>query len=164
MTQAVLPYLRAQDSGHIIMLSSLLGLASFPSTGIYSASKAAIAGLVDSLAQEVAAFGIKVSVIEPGPFISACMMAATSASTSMPGMFWRSTVSRVRTPWMVRRRDVTSMPWRHAQAPQIRSVDRTELRRVPSMSKRNAGIEHLVLDVARGAELAPSRMAGGVPA
>ncbi|UCF22087.1 MAG: SDR family NAD(P)-dependent oxidoreductase [Ralstonia sp.] len=68
VTQAVLPYLRAQGSGHIIMLSSLLGLAAFPSTGVYSASKAAIEGLADSLAQEVAAFGIKVSIIEPGPF------------------------------------------------------------------------------------------------
>ncbi|SFP40420.1 NADP-dependent 3-hydroxy acid dehydrogenase YdfG [Variovorax sp. OK605] len=68
VTQAVLPYLRAQGSGHIIFLSSLLGLASFPSTGVYSASKAAVEGLADSLAQEVAAFGIKVTVVEPGPF------------------------------------------------------------------------------------------------
>ncbi|RMQ47611.1 putative short-chain dehydrogenase/reductase [Pseudomonas cichorii] len=68
VTQAALPYMRAQGSGHIIMLSSLLGLASFPATGAYSASKAAIEGLADSLAQEVAAFGIKVSIIEPGPF------------------------------------------------------------------------------------------------
>lgn len=67
-TQAALPYMRAQGSGHIIMLSSLLGLASFPTTGSYSASKAAIEGLADSLAQEVAAFGIKVTIIEPGPF------------------------------------------------------------------------------------------------
>lgn len=67
-TQAALPHMRAQGSGHIIMVSSLLGLASFPTTGAYSASKAAIEGLADSLSQEVAAFGIKVTIIEPGPF------------------------------------------------------------------------------------------------
>ncbi|MBV9447459.1 MAG: SDR family NAD(P)-dependent oxidoreductase [Streptosporangiaceae bacterium] len=68
VTQAALPYLRAQGSGHIIMLSSLLGLAAFPATGGYTAAKAALEGLSDSLAQEVAGFGIKVTVIEPGAF------------------------------------------------------------------------------------------------
>lgn len=68
VTQAVLPYMRAQGSGHIIMVSSLLGVASFPTTGVYSASKAAIEGMADSLAQEMAAYGIKVSIVEPGPF------------------------------------------------------------------------------------------------
>ncbi|MEV4235753.1 MULTISPECIES: SDR family NAD(P)-dependent oxidoreductase [unclassified Nocardia] len=66
--QAALPYLRAQGSGHIINVSSLLGLAAFPTTGGYTATKAAVEGLSDSLAQEVAAFGIKVTVVEPGPF------------------------------------------------------------------------------------------------
>jgi NAD(P)-dependent dehydrogenase (short-subunit alcohol dehydrogenase family) len=68
VTQAALPYLRAQGSGHIINLSSLLGLAAFPATAGYTASKAAVEGLSDSLAQEVAAFGIKVTVVEPGAF------------------------------------------------------------------------------------------------
>lgn len=68
VTQAALPYLRAQGSGHIIMLSSLLGVAAFPTTGGYTASKAALEGLSDSLAQEVAGFGIKVTVLEPGAF------------------------------------------------------------------------------------------------
>ncbi|CUI04560.1 SDR family NAD(P)-dependent oxidoreductase [Massilia sp. P8910] len=68
VTQAALPFMRAQGSGHVFMLSSLLGQASFATTGIYSASKAAIEGLADALAQEVAAFGIKVTIIEPGPF------------------------------------------------------------------------------------------------
>lgn len=68
VTQAALPLLRAQGSGHIIMLSSLFGLASMPTTGAYTASKAALEGLSDSLAQEVAGFGIKVTVVEPGAF------------------------------------------------------------------------------------------------
>jgi NAD(P)-dependent dehydrogenase (short-subunit alcohol dehydrogenase family) len=81
VTQAALPYLRDQGSGHIIMLSSLLGLAAFPTTGGYTASKAAIEGLSDSLAQEVAAFGIKVTVIEHGPFDTGF---ATSSTWSEP--------------------------------------------------------------------------------
>ncbi|MFG2727850.1 SDR family NAD(P)-dependent oxidoreductase [Streptomyces canus] len=68
VAQAALPYLRAQGSGHIINLSSLLGLAAFPTTGAYSASKAAVEGLSDSLAQEVGGFGIKVTIVEPGAF------------------------------------------------------------------------------------------------
>lgn len=68
VAQAALPYLRAQGSGHIINLSSVLGLAAFASTGAYTAAKAAVEGLSDSLAQEAVAFGIKVTVVEPGPY------------------------------------------------------------------------------------------------
>jgi NAD(P)-dependent dehydrogenase (short-subunit alcohol dehydrogenase family) len=81
VTQAALPHLRAQGSGHIIMLSSLLGVAAFPTTGGYTASKAAIEGFADSLAQEVAGFGIKVTVVEPGPFGTEF---ATSAAYAEP--------------------------------------------------------------------------------
>jgi|SRR5690348_829498 len=81
VTQAALPYLRAQGSGHIIMLSSLLGVAAFPTTGGYTASKAALEGLADSLAQEVAGFGIKVTVVEPGAFGTDF---ATSSTWSKP--------------------------------------------------------------------------------
>jgi NAD(P)-dependent dehydrogenase (short-subunit alcohol dehydrogenase family) len=81
VTQAVLPILRNQGSGHIIMLSSLLGLAAFPTTGGYTASKAAVEGLSDSLAQEVAGFGIKVTVVEPAPFATEF---ATSSIWSEP--------------------------------------------------------------------------------
>jgi NAD(P)-dependent dehydrogenase (short-subunit alcohol dehydrogenase family) len=68
VTQAVLPYLRAQGSGHIIMLSSVLGIAAFPTTGGYTASKAALEGLSESLAQELAPFGVKVTIVEPSIF------------------------------------------------------------------------------------------------
>ncbi|MEU6731407.1 SDR family NAD(P)-dependent oxidoreductase [Nonomuraea wenchangensis] len=66
--QAALPYLREQGSGHIIQLSSAAGLMAFPLSGAYSASKWALEALNESLAQEVAGFGIKVTVIEPGGF------------------------------------------------------------------------------------------------
>jgi NAD(P)-dependent dehydrogenase (short-subunit alcohol dehydrogenase family) len=68
VTQAALPLLRAQGGGHILQVSSLGGLCAFPSLGIYHASKWALEGLSQALAQEVASFGIHVTLIEPGPF------------------------------------------------------------------------------------------------
>jgi len=68
ITQAALPILRAQGSGHIIQLSSALGIYSFPTVGIYSASKFAVEGLSDALAQEVKGFGIYVTLVEPNGF------------------------------------------------------------------------------------------------
>ena len=66
--QAALPLLRAQRSGHIITLSSIGGLIGFPAGGSYGATKFAIEGLTGSLAGDVASFGIKVTMLEPGSF------------------------------------------------------------------------------------------------
>lgn len=66
--QAALPYLREQGAGHIIQLSSAAGVIATPLSGPYSASKWALEALNESLAQEVADLGIKVTVIEPGGF------------------------------------------------------------------------------------------------
>jgi NAD(P)-dependent dehydrogenase (short-subunit alcohol dehydrogenase family) len=66
--QAVLPHLREQGSGHIIQLSSAAGLIAMPLGGAYHASKWALEGLNEALAAEVAAFGIKVTIVEPGGF------------------------------------------------------------------------------------------------
>lgn len=68
VTQAILPIFRAQKSGHIIQVSSFLGLVSLPVLGIYNASKFAVNGLTETLASEVKDFGIKVSLIEPNGF------------------------------------------------------------------------------------------------
>ncbi len=68
LIQAVLPLLRAQGSGHILPVSSGAGLIALPTGGVYSSSKFAVNALGDTLAQEVAGFGIKVTIIEPGPF------------------------------------------------------------------------------------------------
>ncbi|MDQ0593316.1 short-subunit dehydrogenase [Chryseobacterium ginsenosidimutans] len=68
LTQAVIPIMREQKSGHIIQVSSALGVVAFPTLGIYSASKFAIEGLSESLASEVAAFGIKVTLLEPNGY------------------------------------------------------------------------------------------------
>jgi NAD(P)-dependent dehydrogenase (short-subunit alcohol dehydrogenase family) len=68
VTRAVLPLLREQKSGHILNVTSAGGQVSFPTFGLYHGTKYAIEGISESLAQEVAAFGIKVTIIEPGGF------------------------------------------------------------------------------------------------
>ncbi|HVV25187.1 MAG TPA: SDR family oxidoreductase [Pseudonocardiaceae bacterium] len=65
VTQAALPFLREQRSGHILQVSSIGGITAFPNIGMYHASKWALEGISQSLAQEVADFGIKVTIIEP---------------------------------------------------------------------------------------------------
>lgn len=66
--QASLPYLREQGAGHIIQLSSVAGLIAMPLGGAYQASKWALEALNETLAREVADFGIKVTVVEPAGF------------------------------------------------------------------------------------------------
>jgi NAD(P)-dependent dehydrogenase (short-subunit alcohol dehydrogenase family) len=68
ITQAVLPAMRRQGSGHIIMVSSISGLHGALSISSYSASKFALEGWSESLRLEVNALGIKVVLVEPGSF------------------------------------------------------------------------------------------------
>jgi NAD(P)-dependent dehydrogenase (short-subunit alcohol dehydrogenase family) len=68
VTQAALPLLRQQGSGHILQVSSIGGISAFGGIGMYHASKWALEGLSQALAQEVEGFGIHVTLIEPGGF------------------------------------------------------------------------------------------------
>jgi len=68
LTKRVLPGMRARGNGHIINISSVGGLVGNPSSGYYNATKFAVEGLSEALAKEVAALGIRVTAIEPGPF------------------------------------------------------------------------------------------------
>jgi NAD(P)-dependent dehydrogenase (short-subunit alcohol dehydrogenase family) len=68
VTQAALPFLRAQGHGHIVQVSSIGGITAFPMVGAYHASKWALEGFTQALAQEVAGFGVHVTLVEPGPF------------------------------------------------------------------------------------------------
>jgi NAD(P)-dependent dehydrogenase (short-subunit alcohol dehydrogenase family) len=68
VTQAALPYLREQRSGHIIQVSSIGGITAFPLVGMYHASKWALEGFSQALAQEVSSFGVHVTLIEPASF------------------------------------------------------------------------------------------------
>ncbi len=67
-TRAVLPLMRAQKSGAIVNISSMGGFIGFPGSGYYAATKFAVEGLSESLSKEIAPFGIKVLIVEPGPF------------------------------------------------------------------------------------------------
>jgi NAD(P)-dependent dehydrogenase (short-subunit alcohol dehydrogenase family) len=82
VTQAALPYLRAQRSGHIIQVSSIGGITAFPLVGMYHASKWALEGFSQTLAQEVAPFGVHVTLIEPASF--ATDWSGPSAKTADP--------------------------------------------------------------------------------
>jgi NAD(P)-dependent dehydrogenase (short-subunit alcohol dehydrogenase family) len=68
LTKEVLPLLRAQGSGHIVQLSSGAGFRATAGFGVYNASKFALEGFSEALAQEVAPFGIRVVIVQPGPF------------------------------------------------------------------------------------------------
>jgi NAD(P)-dependent dehydrogenase (short-subunit alcohol dehydrogenase family) len=68
VTQAVLPIMRAQRSGHILQVSSIGGVNAFPTVGLYHASKWGLEGFSQALAAEVAEFGIKVTLIEPAGY------------------------------------------------------------------------------------------------
>jgi NAD(P)-dependent dehydrogenase (short-subunit alcohol dehydrogenase family) len=68
VTRAVLPQMRSQRSGHIINLASIGGFMGFESSSAYCAAKFAVEGFSESLALEVARFGIRVTVVEPGFF------------------------------------------------------------------------------------------------
>lgn len=84
ITQAALPYLRAQRSGHIVQVSSIGGITAFQNVGIYHASKWALEGFSQSLAQEVASFGIHVTLIEPGGFSTDWAGPSARRSTPLP--------------------------------------------------------------------------------
>ena len=68
MTRALLPQFRKQGSGHILNLSSIAGLVGQAGWGYYNASKFAVEGFSEALAAEMAPLGIRVTIVEPGPF------------------------------------------------------------------------------------------------
>ncbi len=84
VTQAALPYLRAQRSGHIIQVSSIGGITAFPNVGIYHASKWALEGFSQTLAQEVESFGIHVTLVEPGGFSTDWAGSSSKRSAELP--------------------------------------------------------------------------------
>jgi NAD(P)-dependent dehydrogenase (short-subunit alcohol dehydrogenase family) len=68
VTRAFLPQFRTQRAGHIINLSSIAGLVGSAGWGYYNTSKFAVEGFSEALAAEMAPLGVKVTIIEPGPF------------------------------------------------------------------------------------------------
>lgn len=88
VTQAALPIMREQGSGHIIQVSSIGGISAFPTVGAYHASKWALEGLSQSLSQEVAGFGIHVTLVEPGAYSTD--WSGPSAARGEPGLCRRA--------------------------------------------------------------------------
>jgi NAD(P)-dependent dehydrogenase (short-subunit alcohol dehydrogenase family) len=84
VTQAALPFMREQGSGHILQVSSIGGVSAFMSTGAYHASKWALEGFSQSLSQEVAEFGIKVTLIEPAGYSTDWSGPSAKHSTTLP--------------------------------------------------------------------------------
>jgi NAD(P)-dependent dehydrogenase (short-subunit alcohol dehydrogenase family) len=84
VAQAAVPLMRAQGGGHIVQISSIGGVGAFTNLGAYHASKWALEGISESLALEVAAFGIKVTLIEPGGFATDWAGASARHSPALP--------------------------------------------------------------------------------
>ncbi|GGB03645.1 SDR family oxidoreductase [Puia dinghuensis] len=83
VTQAALPFMRAQGSGHIIQVSSVLGLVTLPVLGLYNASKFAVEGMSETLATEVKEFGINITLVEPNGFATDWSGASAFQTTPM---------------------------------------------------------------------------------
>lgn len=83
-TQAVLPVMRRQGAGHILQMSSIAGITTYPNLSMYCASKWALEAMGETLAQEVAGFGIRVTLVEPGEFRTEWSAASMVRATPMP--------------------------------------------------------------------------------
>jgi len=83
ITQAALPIMRKQGNGHIIQTSSIGGVMAFPTIGVYNASKWALEAVSEALAQEVAAQGIKITIVEPAGYSTDWDGASAKQSNAM---------------------------------------------------------------------------------
>ncbi|GGL18203.1 short-chain dehydrogenase/reductase [Sphaerisporangium melleum] len=95
LVRAVLPHMRRQGSGVIVQMSSMGGQMSFAGFGAYSATKFALEGLSEALADEVAPFGVRVLIVEPGAFRTALFGDALYRSAAMEA--YEETVGATRT-------------------------------------------------------------------
>jgi NAD(P)-dependent dehydrogenase (short-subunit alcohol dehydrogenase family) len=93
--RAILPHMRSRGHGHILNVSSMTGFAGVPGFCFYSATKFALEGMSEALAEEVAPFGITVTLIEPGPFRTD-FRAARSMHLAPPMEAYAPTVGKFR--------------------------------------------------------------------
>ena len=83
VTKAVLPHMRERGGGHIVQMSSMGGVSANPGHAVYATSKFALEGASEALAGEVAPFGIRVTIVEPGPFRTEFAGRSMRSSTPM---------------------------------------------------------------------------------
>jgi len=87
LSQAVLPHMRKQGSGCIIMVSSLSGIAGLPGDFAYTASKFALEGATEGMRHEVDRWGIKVALVEAGMYATGILDASVSGEAALPGYY-----------------------------------------------------------------------------
>lgn len=93
--QGFLPHLRARRSGHLILTSAAAAIANYPGFGAYGAAKRALEGLGESLAQELRPCGVRVTLVQPGPFRTG--FARRTLATPVPALAdYEPTVGRFR--------------------------------------------------------------------
>jgi len=98
VTQAVLPIMRAQKTGHIIQISSIGGVWAIPAVGLYHASKWGLEGFSQALAAEVKPLGIKVTIVEPGGFATEWGTTSAHRAKQMPAYdAARASLANIRT-------------------------------------------------------------------
>ncbi len=86
VTRSLLPHLRSQGSGLFMNISSIGGLHGYASNGIYCATKFAVEGITEALATEIAPFGLKAVIVEPGYFRTAFLANPASGANVAPLM------------------------------------------------------------------------------
>jgi hypothetical protein len=96
VTRAVLPWMRRQGSGHVINISSVGGYAAYAGWGVYGATKFAVEGLTEALAQELAPLGIHATVVEPGFFRTNFLDTSSLVSTKTNIAQYADTVGAMR--------------------------------------------------------------------
>ncbi|XVU29628.1 SDR family NAD(P)-dependent oxidoreductase [Actinoplanes sp. CA-054009] len=84
VAQAVVPHLRKQGSGHILQVTTMGTGGGLASTGFYAAGKSALDSLSQALAMEVAPFGIKVTIVQPGGYGTELFTRGTTTTKAMP--------------------------------------------------------------------------------
>lgn len=87
LTRAVLPHMRERRSGAIVQMSSMGGQMSFAGFSAYSGTKFALEGLSEGLADEVAEYGIKVLIVEPGSFRTALFETGRAGTSADSGLY-----------------------------------------------------------------------------
>jgi NADP-dependent 3-hydroxy acid dehydrogenase YdfG len=98
VTQAVLPIMRAQRSGHIIQISSIAGVLAVPTVGLYNASKWGLEGFSEALASEVKGLGIRLTIVEPGGFATEFRTTSARLAHQLPVYdAARATLANIRT-------------------------------------------------------------------
>lgn len=95
VTKAILPIMREQAFGHIVQISSQAGFRATAGFGNYNASKFALEGFSEALAQEVAPFGIKVTIVEPGPFRTAFLAGSLKHAQNKIEAYQNTTVGNM---------------------------------------------------------------------